>query len=98
MFFSDFVSVISGPLAPEVTVKYGAIAVIFFFSGMSLNFADMKKAVVQFKLHAFIQLFTFLFVPICVRLITFALRLFGINEWVLKGYVIHMCCNSFVQF
>ncbi|XP_034234578.1 sodium/bile acid cotransporter 7-A-like isoform X2 [Thrips palmi] len=76
-----------GPLAPEVTVKYGAIAVIFFLSGMSLNIVDMKRAVVQFKLHAFIQLFTFLFVPLCVRLITFALKLFGINEWVLKGLI-----------
>lgn len=66
-------------------MKYGAIAVIFFLSGMSLNIADIKKAIVQFKLHAFIQLFTFLFVPVCIKLLTSALRLFGVNEWVLKG-------------
>lgn len=77
----------SGPLSPEITVKYGAIALIFFMSGLSLNIADMKKAVVQFKLHIFIQSFTFLFVPVVIRLIVVALRLFGINDWVLKGYV-----------
>lgn len=76
-----------GPLAPELTVKYGAIAVIFFMSGLSLNISDMKKAVVQYRLHAFIQLFTFLFVPVCVKIITSLLRFAGINEWVLKGLI-----------
>ena len=76
-----------GPLSPEVTVKYGAIAIIFFMSGISLNVADMRKAVVQFRLHVFIQSFTFLFVPVVIRLIIIALRLFGINDWVLKGLI-----------
>lgn len=73
---------------PEVTVKYGAVAVIFFMSGLSLNISDLKKTIVQVRLHMFIQLFTFLFVPICIRIMVSILRIVGVNEWVLKGYEI----------
>ncbi|KAK3907487.1 Sodium/bile acid cotransporter 7 [Frankliniella fusca] len=79
--------VTGGPLMPEITVKYGAIAVIFFMSGLSLNMSDMKKAAFQFRLHGFIQVFTFLIFPLCVQSINIFLRIFGVNEWVLKGLV-----------
>ncbi|KAE8751406.1 hypothetical protein FOCC_FOCC001980 [Frankliniella occidentalis] len=79
--------VTGGPLQPEITVKYGAIAVIFFMSGLSLNMSDMKKAAFQFKLHGFIQLFTFLIFPVCVHSMNIFLRIFGVNEWVLKGLI-----------
>lgn len=62
------------------------MAVIFFMSGLSLNISDMKKTIVQVRLHMFIQLFTFLFVPICVTIMVSILRIVGVNEWVLKGY------------
>jgi predicted Na+-dependent transporter len=37
----------SGPLAPEYTVKYGAIPLTFFFSGLSLRTADFLKAITR---------------------------------------------------
>lgn len=52
-----------GPLAPQVTVKYGAVAIIFVLSGLSLHPRQLTNAAAKMKLHALVQLFTFCLVP-----------------------------------
>lgn len=44
-----------GPLHPEITVKYFAVGFIFFNSGLSLKSEELKRAVMQVKLHVFVQ-------------------------------------------
>lgn len=74
-----------GPLRTEYTVKYGAVFIIFLVSGLSLKTENIFHTFQQYKLHLFIQLFTFIFFPIFTQFIVKFLSIFGINNWVLKG-------------
>ncbi|XP_046681910.1 sodium/bile acid cotransporter 7-B-like [Homalodisca vitripennis] len=81
-----------GPLKPEWTVKYGAVALIFFISGMTLSFNDFFYAATKVRVHLFVLTFTFVFIPTIVLFINAILRgLFGINEWILKGLATVSC-------
>ncbi|XP_073988883.1 sodium/bile acid cotransporter 7-like [Rhodnius prolixus] len=81
-----------GVLQPEWSVKYGAVGVIFFISGLSLRLDDISAAARSYKLHLFIQLFTFLCIPIMVQILSALLWfLLGINEWILKGLITVSC-------
>ena len=53
-----------GPLLPEYTVKYGAVSLIFMISGLSLRTQQLSAAVRNVPLHAFVQGFTLLFIPL----------------------------------
>ncbi len=57
-----------GPLKSEVTTKLGVI-LIFFFQGLTLSLAVMKKGVMQWKLHIFVQAFIFLVTPLLALII-----------------------------
>ena len=53
-----------GPLMPELTVKYGAVSLIFVISGLSLRTSQLTAAVRNVSLHVFVQGFTMGFIPI----------------------------------
>merc|ERR1711990_472071 len=59
-----------GPLHPEITIKHIAVSFIFFNSGLSLKTEELKRAIMQVKLHCFVQGFTFIFVPIFIFFLT----------------------------
>ncbi|XP_050314009.1 sodium/bile acid cotransporter 7-B-like [Anthonomus grandis grandis] len=80
-----------GPLKTEYSVKYGAVSLMFFISGFSLKTDSIFYTFKQYKLHLFIQLFTFLLVPIYTQLFVKFLSMFGINGWVLKGLITVSC-------
>jgi len=80
-----------GILMPEWTVKYGAVGIIFFLSGLSLSVEDFLDATSRYRLHIFIQLFTFLCIPIMIQICNLALWGFGVNEWILKGLTTVSC-------
>ncbi|CAH1099525.1 unnamed protein product [Psylliodes chrysocephalus] len=80
-----------GPLRTEYTVKYGAVFIIFLISGLSLKTDSIFRTLQQYKLHSFIQLFTFLFVPIFAVLFIKCLSIFGVHPWVLKGIITVAC-------
>ena len=80
-----------GPLYPEITVKYIAVSVIFFGSGISLRTEDLKAALMHFRLHLFVQSFTFLFVPVLINGLVNILSHTGINEWLLRGLLVVGC-------
>nr|XP_058921734.1 sodium/bile acid cotransporter 7 isoform X4 [Kogia breviceps] len=79
------IGVNGGPLMPEITVSYIAVATIFFNSGLSLNPEELTSALVHIKLHLFIQIFTLAFFPAAIWLFLQLLSMTPINEWLLKG-------------
>nr|XP_044623090.1 sodium/bile acid cotransporter 7 isoform X3 [Equus asinus] len=79
------VGVNGGPLKPEITVSYIAVATIFFNSGLSLKTEELTSALVHIKLHLFIQIFTLAFFPAAIWLFLQLLSITPINEWLLKG-------------
>ncbi|XP_060034959.1 sodium/bile acid cotransporter 7 isoform X4 [Erinaceus europaeus] len=79
------VGVNGGPLMPEITVSYIAVATIFFNSGLSLRTEELTSALVHIKLHLFIQIFTLAFFPAAIWLFLQLLSITPINEWLLKG-------------
>ncbi|XP_076771554.1 sodium/bile acid cotransporter 7 isoform X7 [Arvicanthis niloticus] len=79
------VGVNGGPLKPEITVSYIAVATIFFNSGLSLKTEELTSALVHLKLHLFIQIFTLAFFPATIWLFLQLLSVTTINEWLLKG-------------
>ncbi|XP_077612027.1 sodium/bile acid cotransporter 7 isoform X1 [Crocuta crocuta] len=79
------VGVNGGPLKPEITVSYIAVATIFFNSGLSLKTEELTSALVHIKLHLFIQIFTLAFFPGTIWLFLQLLSITPINEWLLKG-------------
>ncbi|KDR15266.1 sodium/bile acid cotransporter 7-like isoform X2 [Zootermopsis nevadensis] len=80
-----------GPLNPEVTVKYGAVSLIFLVSGLSIKLEELLSAVTNVKIHIFIQLFSQVFTPIFMKILTIFLWMIGVNEWILKGLVTVGC-------
>ncbi|XP_028609240.1 sodium/bile acid cotransporter 7 isoform X1 [Grammomys surdaster] len=79
------VGVNGGPLKPEITVSYIAVATIFFNSGLSLKTEELTSALVHLRLHLFIQIFTLAFFPATMWLFLQLLSVTPINEWLLKG-------------
>ncbi|XP_075399836.1 sodium/bile acid cotransporter 7 [Tenrec ecaudatus] len=79
------VGVNGGPLKPEITVTYIAVAVIFFNSGLSLKTEELTSALLHLKLHFLIQIFTLAFFPAAIWLLLQLLSITPINEWLLKG-------------
>lgn len=77
----------SGILHPEWTVKYFSVGIIFFISGISMTLDEILTATTSYRLHAFIQIFTFVCIPVIVFILTSILQFIfnGINSWILKG-------------
>lgn len=80
-----------GPLKPEYTVKYGAVSLIFFVSGLSIKTDSVRHTLQQHWLHLFVQSFTFIFIPIFVQTLIIFLNIFRIDKWILKGLVTVAC-------
>ncbi|XP_019763786.2 sodium/bile acid cotransporter 7-B [Dendroctonus ponderosae] len=88
--FPDFGSK-HGPLKTEYSVKYGAVSLMFLISGFSLKTDSILRTFQHYRLHLFIQVFTFVFIPIFTQCFVKILALFGINGWVLKGLITVAC-------
>lgn len=85
-----------GPLKPEISVKFLAVSLIFFISGLSLKTDSVLATFQQYKLHLFIQLFTFVFVPVFLQVLVGILSVFSVDKWILKGFVFVFDCLLFV--
>ena len=81
-----------GPLHPDVTVKYGAVFLIFFLSGLNLKPKQLRGAVANLPLHALIQCFTLGFVPLLVTFVVApTLRVVSFHKWLLEGVIAVSC-------
>eukprot|EP00055_Hartaetosiga_balthica_P006793 m.22178 g.22178 ORF g.22178 m.22178 type:complete len:358 (-) comp5429_c0_seq1:2205-3278(-) len=81
-----------GPLQPEYTIKYGAVFLIFFNSGLTLKSEELKNAVMQYKLHFVIQVFTLALVPLTMAgILPFVRSITTWNEHILTGLSVLSC-------
>ncbi|XP_045467165.1 exopolyphosphatase PRUNE1 isoform X1 [Harmonia axyridis] len=80
-----------GPLHTQYSVKYGAICMIFFISGLTLKTASVFHTFQQYKLHIFIQTFAFILIPVVTQVFVKFLNLFAVNTWILRGLIIVSC-------
>ncbi|XP_064609966.1 sodium/bile acid cotransporter 7-like [Liolophura sinensis] len=80
-----------GPLIPEITVKYFCVSLIFFNSGVSLRTEEITKALLQLKLHIFVQGFTFIFYPLFIQTTLSLLRESPFDPLLLDGLTVLGC-------
>lgn len=79
-----------GPLKPEITLHL-AVAAAFLVSGMTLPLARLREASGQWRLHLFIQSFSFVLVPALVWLALPLLRLGGASDVLTQGFIVLAC-------
>lgn len=79
-----------GPLRPEITVRYVAVVVIFFLSGLGLKPRQILSAVTNVRLHVLVQTFTLLVVPLTMSRMAPLLRPV-LNRWLVDGLVAVAC-------
>ncbi|RUS82474.1 hypothetical protein EGW08_009780 [Elysia chlorotica] len=77
-----------GILRPEITVKYFAVSIIFFNSGITLPTKDLTGAILQWDLHLFIQGFTFVVFPLIVSLLVYILQYTFLQPALLEGMTV----------
>ncbi|GFX84619.1 glycosylphosphatidylinositol anchor attachment 1 protein [Trichonephila clavipes] len=80
-----------GILKPEISVKYGAIFLIFFISGLSLQSKELVAATYQLRVHLFIQSFSLLFIPLFVQIFIQFIEQFYPNSNILTGFITMSC-------
>ncbi|XP_054724343.1 sodium/bile acid cotransporter 7-like [Uloborus diversus] len=80
-----------GILKPEITVKYFAVVIIFFISGISLKSNELLAAACQYRVHIFIQLYSLIFVPLIVQILVQLLGQFYPNPDLLVGFIAVSC-------
>ncbi|CAB4042982.1 sodium bile acid cotransporter 7 isoform X1 [Paramuricea clavata] len=80
-----------GLLKPEYTVKYLAVSFIFFNSGLSLRTEELTRAVTRVKLHACVQGFTLIFVPVLINILTLVLKYTTLDNWLVQGLRVVGC-------
>lgn len=93
-FFPD-VAKHGGTIRSEYSVLYGAIAVIFLISGLSIPRQKLFTQFLNWRLHLVVQIISFLFIPALVLAVVHAI-LAGdpgarIDRAVLAGYILTAC-------
>lgn len=79
-----------GPLAPEVTVKYLVVSLIFFNSGISLRASELTAAVKNLKLYAVVQGFSMMLVPAGMSLLA-PLARYAFSDDIVEGLLVLGC-------
>lgn len=79
-----------GPLRPEITLHL-AVAAAFLVSGMTLPLSRLRAASGQWRLHLFVQGFSFVLVPALVWLALPVLHWCGASEVLAHGFIVLAC-------
>lgn len=84
-----------GVIRSEYSILYGAMAVIFLLSGLSISRQKLLQQLLHWRLHALVQVTSFLFTPATVVAIVHAI-LAGdpavrIDRALLAGYIFTAC-------
>jgi len=81
-----------GPLIPAITVKVFGVSFIFFSSGLTLKSEELKRSFMQVRVHAFVQLYTLVAIPIMVsQLVKVLGASTTLHPMLLKGLMIVGC-------
>lgn len=99
-FFPD-VAKHGGVIRSEYSILYGAVAVIFLISGLAIPRQKLFAHVCNWRLHALVQVTSFLFVPALVVALVHAI-LAGdprghIDRAVLAGYILTACIPTTIS-
>ncbi len=73
----------------EYSIKYGVVALIFFISGLSLKTSVLKEALVQWKVHAIIQVLSLGLFPVTGFGVGKFLTAVGYNLELADGYAFY---------
>ena len=79
-----------GILRPELTVAWGATCGIFLLSGLNLPTSELARAAVSVRLHALIQGFNLLLIPLTTVLSCNALLAAGLLQPALRDGMVVM--------
>ncbi|KAF9892430.1 hypothetical protein FE257_001538 [Aspergillus nanangensis] len=84
-----------GTIRSEYTVLYGAMALIFLISGLSVPRQQLFLHMRNWRLHALVQVTSFLFVPAVMLVVVYAIlagdKAGKIDRAVLAGYIFTAC-------
>lgn len=81
-----------GLIYPEITVKCGAVSMIFFLSGVSLKTGDIHTAMSHTWLHVFVQVTSFFIYPLLVKIVCLVLQnLADVNKSLIEGLLVVSC-------
>lgn len=82
----------AGPLQPQITVKYGAVVLIFFVSGITMKTETMVDTIRDWRLHLFIQFFALGLVPMLVIVSMLPLlTALGLPAGLVEGFRVVAC-------
>ncbi|XP_046980910.1 sodium/bile acid cotransporter 7-like isoform X3 [Schistocerca americana] len=73
---------------PDTSAKYGTVPIVFLLSGLTLPTDNLLTAAKQYDLHFVTQCFSLLFTPLFVKLLTVVLAPTGVDDWIMKGFII----------
>lgn len=78
-----------GYIRAEWSVKWGCVMFIFFLSGLSLRTKQLGKELLRIRLHLFIQIFSFVFIPFSVfGLVVLLTKFTSFNRILLIGLLV----------
>ncbi|KAL3467734.1 putative sodium bile acid cotransporter [Aspergillus heterothallicus] len=84
-----------GIIRSEYSVLYGAVAVVFLISGLSIPQEKLVRQLFNWRLHILVQVTSFLFVPAVVLAVVHAIlagdKTARIDRAVLAGYIFTAC-------
>jgi solute carrier family 10 (sodium/bile acid cotransporter), member 7 len=89
---APWVGLKGGPIKPEITIKKLAVSLIFFNSGLCLPTKELKAAVFQVKLHAFVQLTSMAVAPLVMAtIVSFVRPMDVVHPSLLDGLLVVSC-------
>ncbi|KAL2011324.1 hypothetical protein VTN00DRAFT_4042 [Thermoascus crustaceus] len=100
-YFFPNVAKHGGVIRSEYSILYGAVAIIFLISGLAIPRQKLFSHVLSWRLHALVQVTSFLFVPALVVALVHAI-LAGdphghIDKAVLAGYILTACIPTTIS-
>ncbi|KAL2864458.1 uncharacterized protein BJX67DRAFT_220375 [Aspergillus lucknowensis] len=94
-YFFPNVAKHGGTIHSEYTVLYGAVAIVFLVSGLSIPQEKLVRQLFNWRLHLLVQITSFLFIPALVLAVVQAIitgdKDARIDRAVLAGYVFTAC-------
>jgi len=86
-----------GPLAPEISVSWVAVVLIFFITGLKLKTQELSKAASYWKLNLYVLSFTYIFIPGTVFVLALLLRQTAFNSQLIDGLIVLSCLPTTIS-
>ncbi|KAL2829147.1 putative sodium bile acid cotransporter [Aspergillus cavernicola] len=94
-YFFPNVAKHGGIIRSEYSILYGAVAIVFLISGLSIPQEKLVRQLFNWRLHALVQITSFLFIPALILAVIHAIlagdKYARIDRAVLAGYIFTAC-------